>query len=920
MCKLPEPAGGGRGIEGLMDKPPRAGGALAPGERFGPYVILETLGSGGMGEVYRARDERLAREVAIKIVRPEIVHAPGSLARLEREARILASLHHPRIAVLFGLEEANGAPALAMELVEGQTLSERLRQKGPFAIEPALRVALQLAEAIEAAHERGIVHRDLKPGNIKLTPEDEIKVLDFGLARALAQEPGPDELAAAPTVDASLTRMGALIGTPAYMAPEQAEGASADRRADIWAFGCILFELLTGATAFRGGTTTETLRAVMQADPDWSRLPADTPPAVRRMLRRCLQKDARRRLQAIGDARVVFEELLSGGTEDEEEPRRSRPWRYGVLGAGAAAAVAIAATAAILTGRAPAPDLAAQAARFTITAPPGEHLLGAERQSLAISDDGRRIAFSAASESGSSRIYLRDLDREAVEPVAGSEGATNLFLSPDGRWIGFFSDGKLRKVDARGGGAETLADATSGFGAVWTPERAIVFSLYPSTLLSIPDAGGEAHPVSRFEPGEDGHLWPSLLPGRRTLLFGARTEGKLRMVAAEPGGERRWKLGPEDDVALPRALASGHLLYLQGGDLYAVPFDAENVRILGDAVRVLESVRQYSVSAEGALVYVAGKPPSRTSRLVWVDRDGGAKRYLDAPPRTYNQPRVEPDGERVAVDVIAGKQQVWLYEPASETLVPFTFEGLNRHPVWAPDGKRIAYMSEGGIVSRASDGSGTNEKLTELPRDAREGVLDLPYSWTPDGSQLVFVRYRPGRPSEVYAAAVGEVEPGSGAVPQTHHLFTATTADGAPQVSPDGHWVAYASEDQLGARQIYVRAFPGPGDIHQVSADGGNEPQWNRAGGELFFRDGERMMAVDISTTRVFSQGKPHELFAGPFVRAWAGYARANYDVSPDGRRFLMLEPVTLDEAPPTEIRVVLGWSEELERQVPARR
>jgi len=909
-------------MTGEMEKSPPDGRALTVGDRFGSYTVREPLGAGGMGEVYRAHDSKLTRDVALKVVRGALVHDRASFVRFEREARILASLSHPHIAAVYGLEESAGISALVMELVEGATLAERLRRQGPLPVAEAVRVARQIAEAVEYAHDRGIVHRDLKPANVKLTAEGEVKVLDFGLAKVLLAEASAEEIAVQPTLTLTVADAGALIGTPAYMSPEQAEGKPVDRRADIWAFGAILFEMLTGTTAFSGATLTETLVEVVRAEPDWSRLPSETPARLRRLLRRCLRKEVRNRLQAIGDARIELEEIAAGRPGEIDEPATKPAGRVGA-GVALLSALAAAALAALVAWNLrPAPEAAEPVTRFTIRLPAGQSLVGAGHQSLALSSDGARLAYVASEAEGTSRIYLRDLDALEAEPLAGTEGANDPFFSTDGQWLGFTAGGEVEKIPVRGGLVQPLALAASTYGGAWTPHDGIVVALYPSALAAIPAAGGTPRSLTRFADGEGIHQWPALLPGGRTVLFGALGGDKAKIATLDlASGERRDLVEIEGGV-LPRYMPSGHLLYRQAGDLFSVSFDADRLRVTGNPVRVLPDVLQYAVSANGTLAYVAGAPVSRDSRLVWVGRDGKTKRYVDAPARNYNQPRLEPRGDRIAVDVIARTQEVWLCDPARGTSAPLTFDGLNRHGVWTPDGRRIAFMSNGGIYWRAADGSGAREQLTELPSDAAQGTLDLPYSWSPDGRELAFVRYAPGKPSRFLIAEVGDRPPGSSALPEVHPIDADAAADGAPQISPDGRWLAYAGADQLGRRQIYVRAFPGPGDVHQVSIDGGNEPQWNPSGRELFFREGDKMMVVEVGTDSDsrFAQGRPQLLFTGPYKNVFAGYVRANYDVSADGQSFLMLEPVAQDVPPLDRIQVVLHWPRELEHSSPARR
>jgi Tol biopolymer transport system component len=788
-----------------------------------------------------------------------------------------------------------------------------------------------MSEAVEYAHERGIVHRDLKPANVKVAGDDTVKILDFGLAKALETEAPTAALSHSPTISRMATQAGVLLGTAAYMSPEQAKGRPVDRRADVWAFGCVLYEMLTGRTAFGGEAVSDTLAAVIRGEPDWSLLPAATPPAVRVLLERCLQKEPRRRLQAMGDARLDLEDVLSGTLPRVAPSPPARPSKWS-LASGLAGAVAVATVAALVAWNVkPSPTPPRPVTRFTITLPPGQRLAGLERPAVALSADGSELAYVAATEGGrAQRIYVRAMDSLEARPVPGTEGATNPFFSPDGQWLGFLAGQTLKRIPIRGGVAQTLTDVVGGPGASWSSQHTIAFAPYSSALQQIPDAGGAARPLTRFEAGETYHGWPEFLPGGKAVLFSAYSASPTAIaVQSTDGGQRRNLIrGPVGEM--PRYVPSGHLVYAQAGNLMAVLFDLAHLKTTGQGVPVVEGVLgnplapQYNVSAEGSLVYVCGSVGAQAgeSRMVWVSRNG-MEQPLGARARVYNQPRLSPDGRRVAVDVVEGPQamQVWLYDLGRDTLAPFTFQGTNRHAVWTPDGKRIAFMSkrEGAtqIYWQLADGSGGLERLTDNPPTTTADILDIPYSWSPDGHRLIFVKLAPTTEAEFWVLRRDGPGAGSGQGHEAHRFSQTRTMDGAPELSPDGHWLAYASEES-GQREIYVQAFPGPGGRWQVSADGGNEPRWNPNGRELFYRSGDRMMAVDVSTRGGFAAGKPRRLFAGDYVRTFGGYVRAQYDVSPDGGRFLMLKPVEHEETPLRQINVVLNWSEELKRLVPS--
>ena len=879
---------------------------LSTGVKLGSYEILSLLGAGGMGEVYRARDTKLGREVAIKVLPETFARDSVRMARFGREAKILASLNHPHIAAIHGLEDSGDTRALVMELAEGPTLADRIA-RGPIPIEEALPIAKQIADALEYAHEKGIIHRDLKPANVKVAADDTVKILDFGLAKAMETELTAEELANSPTVSRLATQAGVLLGTAAYMSPEQAKARPVDRRADIWAFGCVLYEMLTGKRIFRGESVTDTLASVIKTEPDWSQLPAETPMRVRVLLQRCLQKDVRQRLQAMGDARISLEEVLSGTPESAPSPaaaipawRRGLPWAIGVV----AVVVAILGTWILK----PSPVPAKPVTRFTITLPPGQKLGALDRFALTISPDGRQLAYVATAEGSTTpQIYLRAMDEMASRLVPGTDGATEPFFSPDGQWLGFFADGKLKKISVSGAVAQVLADAPIPLGGSWGSQGAIAFSPGISVLQQVSDGGGAQQAVTRLETGENGHIQPELLPG-----------GKAVVLTTFPGGIAVQQLGASEhrilipDGGAPRYASSGHLVYGQGSNLMAVPFDLERLQVNGTAVPVVQGVlgggAQYSISATGTLVYIPGGAVATQGKMVWVSRNG-AEQPLTAPARVYDQPRLSPDGRRIAVDITdSGGTQVGLYDLARDTLARFTFEGNgNGLPTWTPDGRRIAFQSnkEAGvhIFWQLADGSGGLERLTN-------GAYDVPFSWSPDGKLLAFVDFNTrsggGSGDEISVLSAGER--------QAQAFLHVPGFLDAPQFSPDGHWLAYVSTES-GHSEIYVQPYPGPGGKWLISTEGGNEPQWNHNGKELFYRNGGKMMAVDISTQPGFTPGKPHQLFEGRYLMSSAG--RANYDVSPDGKRFLMLKPVEQEQAAPTQINVVLNWTEELKRLVP---
>jgi serine/threonine protein kinase/Tol biopolymer transport system component len=905
----------------FMEQPAVESGALKTGTKLGPYEIVAPVGVGGMGEVYQARDTKLGRNVAIKVLPSAFVHDPERLARFQREARMLAALNHPNIATIYGLEHSEGVHYLVMELVPGQTLAERI-SKGALPVEEALKVAGQVAEALEAAHERGVIHRDLKPANVKVTPEGRVKVLDFGLAKAFAGDGGLD-LSHAPTVTAMGTEEGRILGTPAYMSPEQARGKPVDKRTDIWAFGCVLYELLTARRAFRGETLSDTVAAILEREPDWQALPFTTPTQIRDLLRRCLQKDKNLRRRDAGDASIEIHDALSAPateTKPAAVPQQFTRWRR-VVALGLAG-VALLAIGFIATWNRK-PSSVQPVTRTVINLPLGQQLAGLENgPAVALSPDGTHLAY-VARQSGIQQLYLRAMDSLEAKSIPGTEGAVNPFFSPDGQWVGFFAGGKLKKVSVSGGAALTLVDVAYPGGVSWGRQGMIAFLPDAvSALQQVSDAGGTPQPLTRFEKGEVSHSWPEFLPDGKAVLFAAAPNAinwSNSQVAVQSlgTGERRNLI---QGGTQPRYAPSGHLVYAQGGNLMAVPFDPQRMAVMGTAVPVVEDIlqsptggyAQYSFSATGSLVYVPGGVQGTQSKLVWISRNG-AEQPLAAPAHAYLGPRVSPDGQRVAVGIAEQETQIWLYDLSRETLTRLTFEGnYNYAPVWTPDGKRIAFQSnkEGplNLFWQLADGSGGLERLTTSE------YLHAPQSWSPDGQLLAFIEINPTTQRDIWVLRMGDPSAGSGQVRKAQPFLRTRFDETAPRFSPHGRWLAYIS-DESGRYEIYVQPYPGPGGKWQISTEGGTEPVWNPNGRELFYRSGDKMMAVDIATQPGFAAGTPRMLFERRYEPA--PFPAANYDVSSDGQRFLMLKSIEQEQAAPTQINVVLNWFEELKQKVP---
>jgi Tol biopolymer transport system component len=887
---------------------------IAAGTRLGSYEVVAQVGAGGMGEVYRARDTKLGRDVAIKVLPANFVNDPERLSRFQREARMLAALNHANIATIYGLEQYDGGTCLVMELVSGETLAERVKA-GPLGVEEALKIAVQIAEALEAAHEKSIIHRDLKPANVKVTPEGKVKVLDFGLAKAFAGDATTEDLSNSPTLSMAATMQGVIMGTAAYMSPEQAKGKPVTKATDIWAFGCVLYELLSGHAAFEGDDITEILAAVVKIEPDWSRLPENSPAAIRELLRRCLRKDRRQRLQDATGVRIEIEEAITAPSPGPTAaaPAR-RGWRQAVVLGLAVLVAAVVAGLAVWRLK-PSPPL--PVTRTVINVPPGQQLAGLDSgPALALSPDGTQLAY-VARQGATQQLYLRAMDSLEARPMPGTEGATNPFFSPDSKLVGFFAGGKLKKVSVAGGASVTLGDVANPRGASWGSQGVIAFSASTTSLLQeLPDAGGAPQPLTHFDKGENSHRWPEFLPGGKAVLFASGVGGGFNgaQIAAQSvaTGERRNLVQGGTN---PRYAPTGHLVYAQGGNLMAVPFDPQRLAVTGSAVPIVEGVvqsvagnSQYSFSAAGSLVYVPGSVQSRRTTLVWVSRNGGEK-PLPAPAHNYEWPRISPDGRRLAVTILEDGSQIWLYDLSRETLTRSTFEGnVNIGPLWTPDGKRITFRTnkEGAADHsfwQLADGSGGLEQLTTGEYN------ESPSSWSPDGQLLAFMETNPTTGQDIWVLRMSDRK----AQPFLRTRFN----ESVPRFSPDGRWLSYIS-DESGRYEVYVQPYPGPGGKWQISTEGGTEPVWNPNGRELFYRSGDKMMAVDIATQPSFTLGKPHMLFQGPYIPTSATFPY--YDVSPDGQRFLMLKPIESAEAAPTQINVVLNWFEELKQKVPVGR
>jgi serine/threonine-protein kinase len=864
-----------------------------------------------MGEVYRALDTRLGRDVALKVLPQSVAHDADRLARLEREARLLAALNHPNIAHVYGLEESDGRRALVMELIEGDTLADRIA-RGPLPIAEALAIARQIAAALAAAHDRDIIHRDLKPANIKLRDRSTVKVLDFGLAKALTgvSDLPASDAPASPTVTspATLTAQGIVLGSAAYMAPEQATGLQVDKRCDIWAFGCVLYEMLTGKRAFAGAGISDTLAAVLRDDPDWSALPADLPLPVKTLLMRCLEKDRGVRVQDISTARFVLAELAGGQNQSAAVSTDSRRLRRSVTRIVLAAVAGLALGLASMSLQTARETPAALTTRFPLAAsatPPASSVFGSL---VALSPDGRSIVYVTLRD-GTPQLVLRRLDSLDATLITGTEGGTDPFFSPDGRQIGFTATGELRRIPVEGGKPITIWRGDPTYeGGVWLGDGTIVFS-QGFALQRIDANGGEPRMLAgpNESRGESGYDRPTILPGG-SIAYTVQIRGGRKRVDARglQGGEPKTIV---EDGFGAQYLAPGYLMFGQADDrLMAVRFDAATLQTSGTPVEVVpaaftnhpEGVSNLAVSADGGTaVFLSGRNPGVFGRPVWVDSSGGPTGQIVQEPLEHpRNPRLSPDGSRLALSVgPPGQGDIWVYDLTHAAQpVKLTFHDHNNFPVWSPDGRKIAFLTAtgptAGTFSILADGSAIQpDALADAPDPA------APMDWSPDGL-LVY-----------WKTSLWRVRPPD----RTRTAWApAPFAQFGARFSPDGRWVAYSST-QSGSTEVWVRPFPGPGVPVRVSSGGGHEPTWSHNGKEIFFTNGTKMMAARVTTLEPSPVVEPpRQMFAGGFTYDTVDLVLRFYDVAPDGR-FLVIEPATVKT--PTLV-VAQHWAEELKTRL----
>ena len=924
---------------------------LNPGTRIGVYEVTAKIGEGGMGEVYQARDTSLDRDVALKVLPEAFMVDPERLTRFQREAKVLASLNHPNIGAIHGIEAAGDTQALVLELIEGPTLADRIAE-GAIPVDEALMLAKQIADALEVAHEQGIIHRDLKPANVKVKADGTVKVLDFGLAKAATAQASETGGAESPTMSITgATQMGMVIGTAAYMAPEQAKGKPVDKRADIWAFGVVLLEMLTGRRVFDGETASETLAAVMMKEPDWDRLPAGLPPNLNNLVRRCLEREPRERVRDIGDARLAmhgaFETTIrvaSGPTAVASTPIWQRPM-----------AIAVAVLASLVVGGGAAWNFSRQGPvssglmRFAISPPETAPLdFTSLDRDLVISPDGTQIVYNGVLDGGP-RLNILAIDQFEGVPLRGGETGSGAFFSPDSEWVGFVTRGgtQLQKVLISGGPPVALAESPARIlGASWSLDDQIVFGTQAAGLYRVSGGGGVPEELTTLDSdrAEVNHTWPFVIPGRGVVLFVISTESSVsngQLAVLDLDTREVTDLGLRGTS--PHYVSTGHVVYMaEDASVRAVPFDVSSLEVTGNPVPVVEDVvvkpssgaANFSVSEQGRLVYGTGAGGGGAPRtLVWVDREGREELLGEAwPDDQYSYPRMSPDGESVAVgiaentDNVTSPADLWVLDLARGSRSRITFGGNNRFlPTWSPDGAQLAFADTpfrpNRILAASADGSGLGETLLD-----REGQRVFPTSWSPDGQTLAFYEDYPETGRDIYVVRIAE---DSAPVP-----FVATPfQERAAAFSPDGRWLVYVSNES-GRDEVYVRPYPGPGREITISTTGGEEPVWAPDGRELFYRNQQdQMLAVSVDISgQEFQAGSPEQLFEGLYDFDPAGTSRAssdalvaaggggspNYAVAADGQRFLMIKQSgAFAEGRRPEIKVVLDWFEELNARVP---
>ncbi len=931
--------------------------SLAEGARLGSYEIVALIGAGGMGEVYRARDTKLKREVAVKVLPATFLGDADRLSRFQREAELLATLNHPNIAAVYGLEDADGASGIILELVEGPTLAEQIGSAGsqnlalpevsgssaaspaktvlgrgrPIPLDEALPIARQIIDALEAAHDKGIVHRDLKPANIKIAPDGTVKVLDFGLAKIAESQGTASSLSLSPTLSIQATYAGVILGTAAYMSPEQARGKPVDRRTDVWAFGCVLFEMLSGKQVFEsaGDTVSDAVAAVLMKEPDWNALPADTPVHIQRLLRRCLEKDLKKRLPHIAIARFEIDEPSALAVAAPPPPATERAvWRRALpvlLGVTLASLV----TSAIWWTQRPS-SAGQPITRFPFMLPEDQRFTNVGRQLLAISPDGTRMVYVA-----NARLYLRSMAEHEPRPIAGTEigaavtgvGITSPAFSPDGQSLAFWAmaDGTLKRIALNGGAAVTICEATNPFGLNWGTDG-IVFGQGARGIMRVSANGGMPELLVGVKEGEVAH-GPQMLPGGQAVLFtlangstADRWDTAKIVVHSLRTGEQKTLIEGGGDA---RYLPTGHIVYARSGVLFAVAFDADRLEVSPGPVPVVEGVRrgnptgaaQFSVSNTGSLIYIPGPATTAATEQVLALVDSkGVVEPLKVRPAPYEFPRLSTDGSRVAVGTDDGKDaNVWIYELSGTTAArQLTFGGRNKFPVWTADGRRVAFQSdrEGdlAIFWQLADGTETAERLTKPEKE----IAHVPESWSPDGKILSFDVIT-GSQHALWTLALADKKTAAFGDVRSSGFFSAST------FSPNGRWLAYTSNEGT-AVSVFVQPFPSTGSKYLISR-GGIHPIWSPDGNELFFISQGQFNVVNVVTRPSFAVGNTRTLRSAAPTRLRGPSFPRDSDILRDGNRVIGITTpdATQSALASLSINVVLNWFEELRQRVPTR-
>jgi serine/threonine protein kinase len=891
--------------------------ALPPGTRLGPHEILEQIGAGGMGEVYRARDTRLDRIVALKVLPAHLSTNEELRQRLDREAKMISALSHPHVCALYDVGHQDGVDYLVMEFIEGETLTDRL-VKGPLPTEQVLRFGIQIADALDRAHRQGIVHRDLKPGNVMLT-RSGVKLLDFGLAKyGTALPDALSGVSVMPTQAAAsnLTARGSILGTFQYMAPEQLEGKDADSRTDIFALGAVLYEMATGRKAFEGKSQASLIAAILdRMPPPISTVQPMTPPALDRVVKTCLEKDPEDRWQTAHDVMLELKWVAEGGSQaglpaPVVARRRSRERIAWVV-----AGILAASTIALTIREVQRPRSSPAVVRSNVLPPEKAtfRFVGGGAGPVVVSPDGRQLAFVGLDANSKTQLWIRPLDSLSAKPLPGTEGASYPFWSPDSRSVGFFADGKLKKIEIGGGPALPICDAPDARGGSWSVGGTILFEpSFRDPIHRVSANGGKSVPVTKLDPSrnETTHRWPYFLPdGRRFLYFsgshstGAQSELDAIFVGSLDGTKPKLLVNARSNPVY----AAGHLLFVRQKTLLAQRFDPKSVELTRESFPIVENVQDdpgffsavFSVSDQGTLAYQTASGSSGLSELTWVDRSGKKIDVLGE-PADYFEPRISPDGRRVAI-AIEDPGDVWIYDLARRVRTRLTFSGSDDFaPTWSPDGTRIAFTSQrsgsGDIYARAASGTGTDELLSTSK------IFKVPNSWSPDGRYIAYIKFEgaPGSKADLWLLSLADRK--------TSPILQSPFDELQAVFAPDGRWLAYASNES-GRFEIYVQPFPGPGGKWQISTSGGTQPRWARGGKELFFlAPGGKIMSVEIRASTIIEAGTPQALFSTVLKNA----PGPPYDVSSDGQRLLLNRPI--DEASSPPITLVQNWTALLKR------